>query len=128
MICEPFVIDLLEVGLGEESVARADPALWIREVKQALHHHPAIGESVALVVPHPAHGEEVVAFVTLRGKLAGWEQELRDWVRRLLGDYKTPQRIIIVPEIPKTPAGRVDGKALEDLISSLHKGLDFVGS
>jgi acyl-coenzyme A synthetase/AMP-(fatty) acid ligase len=128
MISEPCVLDLMHARPKEESVVRVDRDLWAREVEGALYRHPAIRECAAMVIPNRPQGEEVVAFVSLRGTLTGWEQELRDSVRHRIGDDKTPQRIIILPEIPKETSGRVDHSALEDLISSLETGLDFVGS
>ena len=50
------------------------------------------------------------AFVVLRDGYAGGlelSRELQDFVKRRITPYKYPRRIEFLPELPKTPAGKV---------------------
>lgn len=96
----------------------------IKDVEAALYLHPAIRDCVA--IPEPVHCKEVLAFVTLRAELAGYEQELRDWVRGKIDACRTLERIIILRDLPKTPTGRLDRSALKDLAVSLETGIEIV--
>jgi acyl-CoA synthetase (AMP-forming)/AMP-acid ligase II len=57
-----------------------------------------------------------VAFVSLRNGTAVSEQDLRDYARVRLADYKVPERILFIPELPKGPTGKLDRRALKDMI------------
>jgi long-chain acyl-CoA synthetase len=65
--------------------------------------------------PDEAHGEEVVAFVTLRPGHELGERELEKHAKERLGGYKYPREIRIVSQMPLTPVGKVDRKALRAL-------------
>jgi long-chain acyl-CoA synthetase len=58
------------------------------------------------------HGEEVVAFVTLRDEVAA--DELVAFGKKRLGGYKYPREIQVVDSLPLTPVGKVDRKALRE--------------
>ena len=81
-----------------------------------------------MLIPTPPAENDLFVFVTLQAALIGGEQELRDWVRHKVGDYKTPDGIVVLSELPKEPTGKVDRRVLRDLIRSLELGLDVVGS
>jgi acyl-CoA synthetase (AMP-forming)/AMP-acid ligase II len=43
------------------------------------------------------------------------EEELRDFVRVRLADYKVPERVSFLPALPKGPTGKVDRRALAEM-------------
>ena len=61
------------------------------------------------------HGEEVVAFVTLRDEATA--EELVAFGKERLGGYKYPREIHVVDALPLTPVGKVDRKALRELLT-----------
>ena len=95
-----------------------------QEVEEALYHHPAVLEAGVIGMPDPVHGETVIAFVALREGLSADEQELRTFVRGRIADYKTPERILFLPALPKGLTGKVQRRALKDMvIESPDQGL-----
>jgi long-chain acyl-CoA synthetase len=62
--------------------------------------------------PDPVKGEEVVAFVSLHGGREATEEELLEFAKGKLGKYKYPREVHILPQVPLTPVGKVDRKAL----------------
>ena len=73
-------------------------------------------------MPHEVYGEQVVACVTLReGHLTG-EDELRDFTRVRLADYKVPERIVFLKELPKGITGKVQRRSLKELAAVHSKG------
>jgi acyl-coenzyme A synthetase/AMP-(fatty) acid ligase len=60
-----------------------------------------------------------MAFVSLRNGATFSEQALRDHARDHLADYKVPERIFFTPDLPKGPTGKVDRRALKDMISRI---------
>jgi oxalate---CoA ligase len=52
----------------------------------------------------------------LRNGAAPGEQELREHARRSLADYKVPEKILFVPELPKGATGKVHRLALKAML------------
>ena len=69
--------------------------------------HPAVAQVVTFAMPHQKLGEEVAAIVVLReGKVAS-ERELRDFCATRLSDFKVPQKLVFLAEIPKGATGNL---------------------
>jgi acyl-CoA synthetase (AMP-forming)/AMP-acid ligase II len=69
-----------------------------------------VAEVAVVGVPDPVLGEIGVAFVVLGGVLPG--DDLQEWVRARLADYKVPDRVVAVQEMPVTSVGKIDKRAL----------------
>ena len=111
-------------GRVKQIIVRGGSNISPQEVEEALYHHPAVLEAGVIGMPDPVHGEKVIAFVALRDGLTAGEQELRDLVRSRIADYKTPERIVFLPALPKGLTGKVQRRALKDLaITSPETGL-----
>jgi long-chain acyl-CoA synthetase len=81
--------------------------VWPREVEDTLVRHPAVREAAVIGVPDAYRGETVWAFVSLRPGASATPEELTDFCRAELAAYKYPRRIEIVPDLPKTPTGKL---------------------
>lgn len=94
-------------GRVKEVINKGGEKVAPQEIDEALLEHPAVGEAVTFPVPHPTLGEDVnVAVVLNRGQSAS-EDELRTYLFERLAHFKVPTRILILPEIPKGPTGKV---------------------
>jgi benzoate-CoA ligase family protein len=94
------VDDLIKVG-----------GIWIApaEIEHCLVAHPQVVE--AAVVGAQQNGLTLTrAFVVARGPVD--EQTLQDFVRERLAPHKVPREVRIVDDLPKTPSGKLDRKAL----------------
>ena len=79
------------------------------EIEAQVTDHPAVAECVAVGVPHPRWGEEIVAFVVASGGDTGPDPaSLRDLLTTRVASYKIPKRWFIVDELPQTRAGKTD--------------------
>jgi amino acid adenylation domain-containing protein/non-ribosomal peptide synthase protein (TIGR01720 family) len=95
-----------------EFVGRADDQVKIRgfrvelgEVESALLRHPSVREAVVVAQGFSGH-KRLVAYVV--GAVDG----LREFLARTLPDYLVPSAFVPVDEIPLSPNGKVDRKAL----------------
>jgi acyl-coenzyme A synthetase/AMP-(fatty) acid ligase len=87
-------------------------------VEEAIYRHPAIMEAGVIGVPDEVYGECPVACVSLReGKTLG-EGELREFVREWLADYKVPERVVFLNELPKGITGKVQRRALKEMAAA----------
>ncbi|GAA1917846.1 fatty-acid--CoA ligase FadD8 [Microbacterium aoyamense] len=86
--------------------------VYSSEVESAVQTIPAVAQVAAVGVPDPDWGEAVCAVVVLRHGFDLSEADLLAGSRTLLSSYKRPKSIRIVPEIPVTPFGKPDKKAI----------------
>jgi benzoate-CoA ligase family protein len=94
------VDDLIKVG-----------GIWVApaEIEHCLVEHPDVVE--AAVVGAQDNGLTLArAFVVARGAVD--EQILQDFVRERLSPHKVPREVRIVDDLPRTPSGKLDRKAL----------------
>ena len=75
------------------------------EVIQVLESHSAVREAVAIGVIDPSCGQIVYAAVTLKSAAA--EDDILEFCRRHLAEYKVPRRIDIMETLPRTAAGKI---------------------
>jgi benzoate-CoA ligase family protein len=94
------VDDLIKVG-----------GIWVApaEIEHCLVGHPQVVE--AAVVGAQDNGLMLArAFVVVREPVE--ERALQDFVRERLSPHKVPREVRIVDDLPKTPSGKLDRKAL----------------
>lgn len=84
------------------------------EVEAALASHPSVGEAVVAGTSDGAMGSAVVAWVRLRPGPAVSAADLRAHVRARLASFKVPRRVHLVHELPTTPLGKIDRRALRE--------------
>ena len=77
------------------------------EVEQALDSHPAVVESACAGIPDPqgVTGECLKACVVLRSEAR--DEELIEWVRSRVEEYKVPRVWQRVERIARTPSGKI---------------------
>ncbi|WP_310529936.1 AMP-binding protein [Nocardioides sp.] len=79
-------------------------------VAARLREHPDIEAVEVLGVPDDEWGTQVVAFVVGRG------DDLRAWVAQVHPRAWAPQQVVVLPELPLLPNGKVDRQALRALL------------
>ena len=83
------------------------------EVEQAICEHPAAALAAVIATPHPTFQEVGCAFVELAPGAGASADDLRDFLRTRIANYKIPKRFVIEPELPKLPNGKLDKLALK---------------
>jgi acyl-CoA synthetase (AMP-forming)/AMP-acid ligase II len=94
-------------GRLKEIINRGGEKISPREVDEVLMDHPAIQQVVTFAVPHDKLGEDVAVAVVLREGAALTEKELREFAARRLADFKTPRKVLFLPEIPRGATGKL---------------------
>jgi long-chain acyl-CoA synthetase len=99
----------------KDLIIRGGFNVFPRDVEEALVEHPAVTTACVVGRADEVHGEEVVAFVTLREEIAA--EELVAFGKERLGGYKYPREVHVVDTLPLTPVGKVDRKALREMLA-----------
>lgn len=108
-----YIVDRIK-----DLIIRGGFNVYPRDVEDALVEHPDVTMAAVVGAPSATHGEEVVAFVSLREGTDVTPDQLVEWARARIGGYKYPRRINVVDVIPLTPVGKVDRKALRERLGS----------
>jgi acyl-CoA synthetase (AMP-forming)/AMP-acid ligase II len=98
-----------------DMIIRGGENIYPREVDELLYRHPAVAEGAAFGVPDELYGEEVAAFVVLKGGRAATGEEIAAYCREHLADYKCPKTVRVVASLPKGPTGKVLKRELQAL-------------
>ncbi|MCH8683974.1 acyl-CoA synthetase [Pedomonas mirosovicensis] len=78
------------------------------EVENVLVQHPAVLEAAVVGVPDARWGEAGRAFLLLRpGAAPPSEAELAAFCRERLAAYKVPKSFCVLPDFPRTAAGKI---------------------
>jgi acyl-CoA synthetase (AMP-forming)/AMP-acid ligase II len=102
----------------KELINRGGEKISPREIDEVLLAHPAVAEAVSFGVPHGTWGEEVAAAVVVRHPVT--ENELLDYCKEHLAEFKRPKQIHITDVIPRTATGKIQRGAVARVYA--HKG------
>jgi long-chain acyl-CoA synthetase len=91
--------------------------VYPRDIEDAMLEHPAVQLAAVVGRKDAATGEEVVAYVSLAPGAQATPEELVEYGRARLGAYKYPREVHIVDAVPLTPVGKVDRKAVRQLLA-----------
>lgn len=81
-------------------------------VERVLAAHPSVAEAYVVAVPDDTTGETAHAFVVPAPGHTPRLEELRPLVAAELGEAPAPTRLTLIDEVPLTPAGKPDKRAL----------------
>jgi long-chain acyl-CoA synthetase len=88
-------------------IIRGGENIYPREIDEVLYRHPAIAAAATIGVPDKLYGEEVAAFIVLKDGIKITDEEVIEYCRQHLADYKCPKSVLIVKDIPKGPTGKL---------------------
>jgi len=81
-------------------------------VEEVLLRHPAVAETACVGVLDDYKGQIPTAFIVLEEGQIATVDEIRDFCRRSLSEYKVPKQIKFVDSLPRTESGEIDRKQL----------------
>ncbi|HEY3495707.1 MAG TPA: class I adenylate-forming enzyme family protein [Polyangiaceae bacterium] len=89
------------------------------EVEAALASLPGVSAACVLGLPDPTFGEIVAALLVTTGgshELAALSAALRP----RLASFKLPRKVLVVPELPLLPSGKLDRRAVRERYAGRH--------
>ena len=104
-------------GRADDVIISAGWTMSAVEIEDVLLKHPAVSAAAAIGVPDTLRGQVVKAFIvpaigqpTDNSVVA----DIQDFVRTRLSQHEFPRQITFVADLPRTPAGKINRKALRD--------------
>nr|AYN44243.1 nonribosomal peptide synthetase [Cloning vector H69C977B_s05]AYN44279.1 nonribosomal peptide synthetase [Cloning vector H69C977B_s11]AYN44303.1 nonribosomal peptide synthetase [Cloning vector H69C977B_s15] len=99
-----------------EFCGRADGQILVRgihvepgEVERALCAHPSILDAVVVAAGDPSREQRLVAYITPETARI---EELPAFLAARIPEYMVPSQFVVLPELPRTPGGKRDRRAL----------------
>jgi len=81
-------------------------------VEEVLLKHPAVAETACVGVLDDYKGQIPTAFIVLKEGQSATPDEIRDFCRQSLSEYKVPKQFRFVDSLPRTKSGEIDRKLL----------------
>jgi len=90
--------------------------VWPAEVEALMFRHPAVQEACVIATKDSYRGESVKAVIVLRASRQGsvTEQDIIAWCRVNMAAYKCPRVVQFVDALPKSGAGKVMWRVLQE--------------
>jgi acetyl-CoA synthetase len=102
-------------GRADDVIISAGWTMSPVEIEDVLLEHPDVREAAVVGVADALRGQVVKAFiVSPRPGDESFARELQVLTRTRLSRHEYPRHVAFVPALPKTPAGKVNRKALRD--------------
>ncbi|MFM8304856.1 MAG: class I adenylate-forming enzyme family protein, partial [Actinomycetota bacterium] len=104
--------NLVLTGRATEMYIRGGYNVYPTEVEAVLTEHPKVARAAVIGVPDPVLGAIGVAFVVPETGTVATLDALRTWCTDRIADYKAPDRVVVVEDLPVTAVGKLDKNAL----------------
>ena len=101
-------------GRDDEMIVSGGENVFPAEVEELLCAHESIQEAAAIGVDDEKFGQRLKAFVVLRGSAKLTEDEIKDYVKDNLANYKVPREVVFLDELPRNPTGKVLKRELSE--------------
>jgi fatty-acyl-CoA synthase len=98
--------------------------VWPTEVESLMYQHPAILEACVIGTKDAHRGESVKALIVPRADWRGRidAQTIIDWCRENMAAYKCPRIVEFVDSLPKSGAGKIMWRELQDREAAATQG------
>ncbi|MBU1170405.1 MAG: long-chain fatty acid--CoA ligase [Proteobacteria bacterium] len=103
-----YIIDRVK-----DMIIRGGFNVYPREIEEVLLTHPAVSLASVIGVPSEKHGDEIKAFIVPKPGQTISEQEILDWSKKQMANYKYPRIVEIRDSLPMTATGKILKKELK---------------
>jgi acyl-CoA synthetase (AMP-forming)/AMP-acid ligase II len=110
--------NLAIVGRADDAYIRGGYNIYPSEVEAALAAHPRVARVAVVGTPAPVIGEIGVAFVVPDAAGPVTAAELKRWCLTRIADYKVPDTVILVDDLPVNATFKVDTGQLKKMAAA----------
>ncbi|OGU14341.1 MAG: AMP-binding protein [Geobacteraceae bacterium GWC2_53_11] len=94
-------------GRIKQMIIRGGENIYPREIEEFLYTHPNVSDIQVYGVPDKKYGEQVMAAIILKKGVVMTEDEVRDYCRGKIANYKIPKYVKFVDGYPMTASGKI---------------------
>jgi acyl-CoA synthetase (AMP-forming)/AMP-acid ligase II len=107
-------------GRKKNMVIRGGEKVYLEDVDQSLARHPAVTDSVSIVISEREKPDVAVSFVVSTQPRSGLREALVKHIHTNLGAKHIPDHIVFMETIPRSPTGKVKHMELRSLCEGLN--------
>jgi long-chain acyl-CoA synthetase len=101
-----------------DMIIRGGENIYPREIDEVLYQHPDVAAAAVVGVPDNLYGEEVAAVIVLKPGAKTSPQEVIDYCKGRLADFKCPKTVHFMEDIPKGPTGKLLKRELAKMLTA----------
>lgn len=110
--------NLVVEGRDKDLINRAGEKVSAEEVENLVYRLPGVARVAAVAAPDPGVGERVAVVVVAEPGARLELEQVRGALRDMgVATYKLPEHLLLVDELPLTKVGKVDKKALREVVA-----------
>ncbi|MEI6826712.1 MAG: AMP-binding protein [Desulfuromonadales bacterium] len=94
-------------GRIKNMIIRGGENIYPREIEEFLYTHPKVSDIQVYGVPDKKYGEQVMASIILKKGQTMTEDDVRDFCRDKIANYKIPKYVNFVDSYPMTASGKI---------------------
>lgn len=113
------------VGRIKDIIVRGGENISPSQIETLLLEHPAIQDAQCVGVPDKVLGEEIAAFIIVKGNDSIKETQVKEYVGRHLAKYKIPKYVFFVDHFPTNAAGKVLKRELSKSAAEMIAQISF---
>ena len=102
------------MGRKKEMFIQGGFNVYPAEVETLLSRHPKVLMAAGIGVPDPVLGEVGRYYIIPKAGTEPTEEEIVEYCRRHLADYKVPRQVCFRKELPMTTVGKIQTSALKE--------------
>jgi len=104
------------LGRRAEVIIRGGYKIYPRELEDLLRTHPTVGDASVVGIPNETLGELICACVVPTEGSIVTGDELKDFCREAVADYKVPDLVRFFDALPLTGSGKVKRRELTQVV------------
>jgi fatty-acyl-CoA synthase len=94
-------------GRIKNMIIRGGENIYPREIEEFLYTHPKVSDIQVYGVPDKKFGEQVMAAIILKKGMEMTEDEVRNFCKDKIANYKIPKYVKFVDSYPMTASGKI---------------------
>ncbi|WP_102348619.1 class I adenylate-forming enzyme family protein [Bacillus sp. Marseille-P3661] len=104
------------IGRKKEMIIRGGFNVYPQEIEEVLKKHETISEVAVVGLPDEVLGEIVCAVIKLKEGKTSNEEEILQFLKGQIANYKLPQKVVFATDFPVTASGKIQKMKLREQI------------
>jgi fatty-acyl-CoA synthase len=102
-------------GRIKNMIIRGGENIYPREIEEFLYTCPKVADVQVYGVPDAKYGEQVMAAIKLKDHASATAEEIMEFCRGRIANYKIPRFVKFVDEFPMTASGKIQKFKLREM-------------
>jgi len=102
-------------GRIKNMIIRGGENIYPKEIEEFLYTHPKVSDVQVYGVPDRKFGEQVMAAIVVKKGMEMTEDEVRDFCKGRIANYKIPKYVKFVDSYPMTASGKIQKFKLREM-------------